>query len=94
MRYFHKTNQQFHCPAVNVEKLWTLVPAEALEEAKSKLAGGSKQAPVIDVTEAGVYKVLGKGRLPNIPVVVKAKFFSALAEKRIKEVGGVCVLTA
>jgi large subunit ribosomal protein L27Ae len=37
---------------------------------------------------------LGKGRLPNQPVVVKAKFFSKTAERRIKAVGGACVLVA
>lgn len=49
---------------------------------------------VIDVTQHGVFKVLGKGQLPSQPVVVKAKFFSKLAEKKIKAVGGACVLTA
>ena len=52
------------------------------------------KAPVIDVTKAGFSKVLGKGRLPNQPVVVKAKFFSKTAERRIKAVGGACVLVA
>lgn len=50
--------------------------------------------PVIDVTKAGYFKVLGKGRLPAQAVVVKAKFFSKTAERRIKAVGGACVLTA
>lgn len=39
-------------------------------------------------------QVLGKGQLPKQPVVVKAKFVSALAEKKIKAVGGAVVLTA
>jgi large subunit ribosomal protein L27Ae len=38
--------------------------------------------------------VLGKGPLPQIPIIVKAKLFSKGAEKRIKEAGGACVLTA
>lgn len=42
----------------------------------------------------GYYKVLGKGHLPKQPVIVKAKFFSKTAEKRIKDVGGACVLVA
>ena len=42
----------------------------------------------------GYYKVLGKGKLPKQPVIVKAKFFSRLAEEKIKAVGGACVLTA
>jgi len=51
-------------------------------------------APVIDVVRAGYYKVLGKGHLPNQPVIVKAKFFSRSAEEKIKAVGGACVLVA
>jgi large subunit ribosomal protein L27Ae len=42
----------------------------------------------------GYYKLLGKGRLPKQPVIVKAKFFSKRAESKIKEVGGCCVLQA
>ncbi|KAL1123566.1 hypothetical protein AAG570_002642 [Ranatra chinensis] len=42
----------------------------------------------------GYYKVLGKGRLPKQPVIVKAKFFSKNAEEKIKSVGGCCVLSA
>jgi len=38
--------------------------------------------------------VIGKGRLPNQPVVVKAKLFSKTAERRIKAVGGACILVA
>merc|ERR1711924_258841 len=49
--------------------------------------------PVIDVTKSGFFKVLGKGRLPAQPVIVKAKFFSRSAEKKIKDVGGACVST-
>merc|ERR1719473_1596364 len=29
MRYFHKSKSLFHCPTINVEKLWTLVSEEA-----------------------------------------------------------------
>lgn len=39
-------------------------------------------------------QVLGKGELPKKQVVVKARFFSKLAEKKIKDVGGACLLTA
>ncbi|CAO2594820.1 60S ribosomal protein L27a [Lemmus lemmus] len=38
--------------------------------------------------------VLGKGKLPKQPVIVKAKFFSRRAEEKIKGVGGACVLVA
>lgn len=41
----------------------------------------------------GYFKLLGKGQLPQQPVVVRAKFVSKLAEKKIKEVrtGAACV---
>ena len=41
-----------------------------------------------------VHKVLGKGELPAIPVIVKARYFTKEAEKKIKSAGGACVLTA
>ena len=59
-----------------------------------KAAKDTSKAPVIDVTQHGLFKVLGKGRMPAQPIVVKAKFFSKLAEKKIKENGGACQLVA
>ena len=88
MRYFHKTQQKFFCPTINVEKLWTLVP----EEARTSCPKG--KGVVIDCVSNGIFKVLGKGELPPQPLVVKAKFFSKEAEKKIKSVGGACVLVA
>ena len=92
MRYFRKQNNKFHKPVVNLDKVWTLVS----EKTRLKYADAkpTDEVPVIDVTRAGFFKVLGKGILPKQPVIVKAKFFSKLAEKKIKAVGGVCVLTA
>ena len=31
MRYFHKTQQKFFCPTINVEKLHTLISEEVRE---------------------------------------------------------------
>lgn len=42
----------------------------------------------------GYYKVLGKGKLPKQPVIVKIKFFSRRAKEKIEGVGGSCVLVA
>ncbi|CAI9753965.1 unnamed protein product [Fraxinus pennsylvanica] len=91
MRYFHKLRNKFFCPTVNIDKIWSLVPPEVKAQAeKSK-----ESAPVIDVTQFGYFKVLGKGVLPpSQPVVVKAKLVSKIAEKKIKEAGGAVVLTA
>merc|ERR1712061_49764 len=77
------TANQF-CPAVNLDKLWTLVS----EQTRKKYEKNSKKAPVIDVSRAGYFKVLGKGVLPKQPVIVKARFFSRQAEEKIKAVGG------
>merc|ERR1712113_1129343 len=90
MRYFHKTNNKFFNPILNVDKIWTLVG----EDERLKAAKDTSKAPVIDVTKQGYFKVHGKGRMPSQPVVVKAKFFSKLAEKKIKENGGACELIA
>lgn len=48
MRHFHLLRNREHCPIVNLDKLWSMLPAGTLEEAKS--AGG--KAPVIDVTDS------------------------------------------
>merc|ERR1712185_741769 len=94
MRHFHKMKNHYHCPTVNLDRLWTLVPSSVREEYAKEEVKANSAVPVIDVTQSGFFKVLGKGRLPKQPVIVKAKFFSKSAEKKIKEVGGACVPTA
>lgn len=90
MRHFHKTTQKYFCPTMNLDKLWTMVPAEVRKANETK----TDVAPVVDVTQSGIFKVLGKGMLPKQPIIVKAKFFSKTAERKIKAAGGACVLTA
>ncbi|KAL2515270.1 60S ribosomal protein L27a-3 [Forsythia ovata] len=91
MRYFHKLRNKFFCPTVNIDKLWSLVPPEVRAQAEKS----NDSAPVIDVTQFGYFKVLGKGVLPpSQPVVLKAKLVSKIAEKKIKEAGGAVLLTA
>ena len=90
MRHFHLMRNPQHKPIINLDKLWTLVPAEVRRNATAS----STEVPVIDTLGAGYGKVLGKGRLPELPVIVKARWVSALAEKKIKEVGGVVKLVA
>merc|ERR1711976_620768 len=90
MCHYHMTKNKYWCPTVNVEKLWSLVSDQTRTYYKAK----TDRAPVIDCTRAGFYKVLGKGRLPKQPMIVKAKFFSQLAEKKIKDAGGACVLVS
>ena len=71
-------------PLRRAPQVWTLVG----EEARVAAAKDTATAPVIDITKHGYFKLLGKGQLPQQPVVVRAKFVSKLAEKKIKEVGG------
>ena len=92
MRYFHKTKNQYFDKTINVDKLWTLVDAATLESAQKAKAEG--KALVLDTTKYGITKVLGNGRLPELPIVVKARFFSKQAEDKIKATGGACLLTA
>ena len=76
---------------IALEKLWSLVP-DAVFAAAKETKGGN--APVIDITAFGFHKLLGNGTLPNVPVIVKAKFFTKLAEEKVKQAGGACLLAA
>lgn len=77
---------------LTLRQLWSLVPTEmrdAYLEGKK-----SDTAPVLDLLPLGYSKVLGKGRIPEIPLVVRARYFSKEAERKIKEAGGVVELVA
>ncbi|KAK4657291.1 60S ribosomal protein L28 [Podospora pseudocomata] len=90
--YFHLLRNHEWAPTINIEKLWSLVPLET----RDKYVSGAKtdSAPVIDLLANGYAKLLGKGRLPEIPVVVRARYVSAEAERKIVEAGGVIELVA
>ena len=90
MRVFHLRRNINFRPVLNLDKIWTLVPKSVFAEAQTD----KSKTVAIDVTKFGFHKVLGKGLLPSVPVIVKAKFFSREAEQRIKAVGGACVLVA
>ncbi|KAJ5070702.1 60S ribosomal protein L27A-3 [Anaeramoeba ignava] len=89
MRRYHMLSQRYYCPIINLDKIWTLVPDEVRQ--KYKDAKETDEVPIIDAYKHGFFKVLGKGKLPKQPMIVRAKFFSLRAEKKIKEVGGVCI---
>jgi large subunit ribosomal protein L27Ae len=91
MRHFHYKKNPYHCPVVNIDKLWSMVGLDKRLEYAKKTDG---TVPMIDVTEFGFFKVVGKGKLPSQPIAVKAKLFSKQAEEKIKAVGGVCILRA
>ncbi|GLB42262.1 putative ribosomal proteins 50S-L15, 50S-L18e, 60S-L27A [Lyophyllum shimeji] len=90
MRHFHLLKNHYWCPIINVDKLWSLVPREE----KEGLTENSEVVPVIDTLRHGYSKVLGNGNLPKLPFIVKARFVSEKAERKIKEAGGVVKLIA
>lgn len=92
MRHFNLRKNAYHCPSVNLDKLWALVGGPDSDAVKKAAAGGG--APVIDLTQFGIFKLLGKGQLPAAPVVVRAKFVSKRAEEKIRAVGGAVELVA
>jgi large subunit ribosomal protein L27Ae len=79
MRHYHLMRNHYWAPIINVESLWTLIPEEELEACKG--GANNSKVPVIDTTQHGYAKVLGKGNLPsNQPFIVKARFVSERAE--------------
>ena len=90
IRHFRlQRNKEFN-PTLNLDRVWSLVS----EETRKQAVADKSKAPVIDITKSGYFKLLGRGRLPALPVIVKAKEFSKTAERRIKSIGGACVLAA
>lgn len=91
-RHFHLLKNRQWRPVLNLDKLWTLIPGDDRE--KYLQSASADAAPVIDTLAAGYGKVLGKGRIPTVPVIVRARFVSELAEQKIKAVGGAVELIA
>lgn len=85
MRHYHLLPNHYYRPTINLDKLISL------PEAQAEAPAGT--VPVIDLVHLGKFKLLGKGRI-NKPLIVKTRFVSALAEKKIKEAGGVVKLVA
>ncbi|KAB1274583.1 60S ribosomal protein L27a [Camelus dromedarius] len=79
-----------HLGSTSTNVTWDTLGKEQTRVNAAKNKTGA--APVSDVVPSASYKVLGKGKLPEQPVIVKSKFFSRRAE--IKGVGGACVLVA
>lgn len=72
MRHYHLTKNLSWRPIINVDKLWTLVPAEQ----KAELKEDSEVVPVIDTLHHGYAKVLGNGQC-----VVKLLFLEVMSHK-------------
>uniref|UniRef100_T1H7A4 Large ribosomal subunit protein uL15 n=1 Tax=Megaselia scalaris TaxID=36166 RepID=T1H7A4_MEGSC len=86
----HLRRHHKFCPSINLHKLWSLGGNEKFEEiSKDK----SVKAPVIDLVQFGYYKLLGRGHLPKVHVIVYITYCQK-AEDKIKKAGGVCLLRA
>mmetsp|Transcript_59637 Transcript_59637/g.53709 ORF Transcript_59637/g.53709 Transcript_59637/m.53709 type:complete len:150 (+) Transcript_59637:101-550(+) len=92
MRQFHLLRNRTWAPAINVNEIWRLVPDKIRKEVLKP--ENKDKAPLIDIVEAGYAKVIGKGRIPQKPIVVRARFFSKKAQDKIRSVGGKCLLRA
>ena len=92
MRTFNYKAYRDHRPSVNIDTLWALAGEQQYQEAKEGKLGN--KAVVVDVVNHGFFKVLGRGTLPKIPLIVRARYFSADAERKIKQAGGICELRA
>ena len=88
MRYYHLKRSQSFCPTVNFDQLLTLVSEQTrVKAAKNKTSCSYHWCGAIGL------KVLGKRKLPEQPVILKAKSSHRRAEE-ISSVVGVCVLGA
>ncbi|KAL8282335.1 hypothetical protein RB597_009846 [Gaeumannomyces tritici] len=91
-QHHHRTNLDKYHPGY-FGKLWSLIPAEKQAE-YAKAGASSDKIPQIDLLSFGYSKLLGKGRLPEVPLVVRARWVSKEAEKKIKDAGGAIELVA
>lgn len=86
MRIFHRKTQAIKFRTTNTGKLYSLIKKEIIPEG---------QAPIIDLREHGIQKVLGRGELSlQRPLVVIAKQFTEEARKKIETVGGKAIVSA
>lgn len=74
-------NKKNFCPSINLDGISNYIE-------KSNLA----QSDTIDITRWGFFKLLGKGKIPSKPLIIKAKIFSKKAQTKIIKSGGICVL--
>ncbi|XP_042812106.1 60S ribosomal protein L27a-like [Panthera leo] len=96
MRHYHLKGTRYSTQLSTLIKLWTLVSQQTQVNAAKNKTG---LVPITDVVRSCYYKVLGKGKLPKQPVIERAKFFSRIAEEKVKGGGGgggegTCVLVA
>ena len=87
-RHFHKKANPVWKPTVNLGSLAKMIPADQIQKAKR-----GEAIPVIDLLSQGYSKLLGSGDV-QVPCIVKARWVSEKAEKKLKKIGGAVVLQA
>ena len=88
MRHYHKKANPTWKPSINLSNLTKLIAKDQLATAAK-----GKALPVVDLQTLGYAKLLGGGRV-NAPCIVKARYVSERAEKKIRKAGGAIVLQA
>ncbi|KAJ8778883.1 hypothetical protein J1605_013117 [Eschrichtius robustus] len=81
MRHYHLKRNQSFCPTVNPDKLWTLVSKQTRVNAAKNKTGA---VPITDVVRSGYYKVLGKGKLPKQPVIMRPNSSAEELRRRLR----------
>lgn len=90
MRNYHVRRNIEYNPTINIDKIWSLIPDEQRDGFLQRKS--TTEAPVVDVTRFGFFKVLGRGSIPQCPIIIKARYFSSDAEKKLRAAGGVPLL--
>ncbi|KAH8167441.1 hypothetical protein CIB48_g814 [Xylaria polymorpha] len=91
------TSERSACATSTCNETTNGTPIVNLDKVKSPIPGpgpARTQPPVVDLLNLGYTKLLGKGRLPQFPIVIRARYVSKLAEQKIIEAGGVIELAA
>jgi len=87
MRHYHKKLNPTWKPTINLDQLAALIPTAQRAAAKKGAA-----LPVVDLLAHGYAKLLGNGLATAC--IVKARYVSEKAERKLKKIGGAIVLQA
>ena len=86
MRHYNKNNNHSWKPTINLDQLRALIPVA------QRTAKKGEALPVVDLLAHGYAKLLGNGTAPAC--IVKARYVSERAEKKLQRQGGAIVLQA
>ncbi|ESL10506.1 60S ribosomal protein L27A/L29 [Trypanosoma rangeli SC58] len=88
MNHYHLKKNALWKPTINLNNITKLIAKDEALKAKK-----GEALPVIDLLANGYSKLLGNGHL-QAPCIVKARWVSKLADKKIRKAGGAVVLQA